>query len=206
MVPLEDSLENLQTEIIPEAPKKSRSGCISFVIDTLETVLLALALFFVINAVTARVRVENISMKPTLEPGELLLVNRVAYKLGNPEIGDIIVFHYPLNPQEDYIKRVIGLAGDQVTINNNQVWVNGSQLNEPYISAPPAYNGSWTVPDDSLFVLGDNRNQSSDSHSWGFVPYDNIVGKALVIYWPVQQFRILEHPQIVNAANTEAYP
>lgn len=196
-------MQTFQTEVIPEQPpQKGRSGCVSFVMDTLETVLLALVLFFVINAISARVRVENISMKPTLQPGEFVLVNRIAYKLGSPAIGDIIVFHYPLNPREDYIKRVIGLPGDLVTVGDGLVKVNDQPLTEPYIAAPPGYIGSWTVPQDSLFVLGDNRNQSSDSHSWGFVPYANIVGKALVIYWPLQQLRLLEHPDIARAANS----
>lgn len=194
-------MDNYRTEIIPEPVKKNtRSGCLSFMIDTVETVLLALILFFGINAVSARVRVENISMKPTLNPGEFVLVNKLAYKLGKAQIGDIIVFHYPKNPKEDYIKRVIGLPGDTVTIQDNSVTVNGQKLDERYISAEPAYSGSWTVPANSLFVLGDNRNQSSDSHSWGFVPYDYVVGKAVFIYWPLQEFQMIEHPNVVNAA------
>jgi len=102
---------------------------------------------------------------------------------------------------EDYIKRVIGLPGDEVRIEGGMVYVNGSLLDEPYIAAPPSYPGVWAVPEDSFFVLGDNRNQSSDSHSWGFVPLENIVGKALVVYWPLDQIKTLYHPLIVNAAN-----
>lgn len=197
-------MENYHTEVVTEPvesrPKKASAGCLNFVVDTLETVLLALVLFFGINAVSARVRVENISMQPTLHAGEFVLVNKLAYKLGKPQIGDIVVFHYPRDPKEDFIKRVIGLPNDTVTVNDGIVAVNGQPLDEPYISAPPAYTGSWTVPPDSLFVLGDNRNQSSDSHSWGYVPLDYVVGKALVIYWPLDQLQILEHPIIVNAA------
>ncbi len=195
-------MDNFHTEIIPETEKpKERSGCLSYVIDTVETVLLALILFFGINAVSARVRVENISMKPTLQPGEFVLVNKIAYKIGKPQVGDIIVFHYPRNPVEDYIKRVIGLPGDTVTVINNTVSVNGTVLDEPYIAAEPNYQGTWVVPADQLFVLGDNRNQSSDSHSWGFVPMNLVVGKALFVYWPLQQFQIIEHPNLVAAAN-----
>lgn len=194
-------MDNFRAEIIPEPPRKEgRSGCLSFTIDTIETVLLALVLFFGINAISARVRVENVSMKPTLQPGEFVLVNKIAYKIGKPEVGDIIVFHYPRDPREDYIKRLIGRPGDEVTVKNGQVSVNGQPLDEPYIAASPAYDGSWTVPTDSLFVLGDNRNQSSDSHSWGFVPLNNVVGKALFIYWPLQQFQVIEHPNTVIAA------
>ena len=199
-------MDNFRTELVEQpAPEEQhenskRSGCISFLTDTLETVLLALVLFFGINAVSARVRVENISMQPTLYQGEFVLVNKVAYKLGQKQIGDIIVFHYPGNPGEDYIKRIIGLPGDEVQISNHQVRVNGQVLNEPYIMAEPNYSGSWIVPDNMIFVLGDNRNQSSDSHRWGYVPFENVVGKALVIYWPFNEFRILDHPQIVSAA------
>ncbi|HEY3343713.1 MAG TPA: signal peptidase I [Anaerolineaceae bacterium] len=194
-------MENFHTEVIPEPVKKDRrSGCLGFTIDTVETVLLALVLFFGINAVSARVRVENISMKPTLNPGEFVLVEKVAYKIGKPQIGDIIVFHYPLDPTQDYIKRVIGRPGDTVVVSNGKVSVNGTTLDEPYIAAPPSYTGSWTVPLDSLFVLGDNRNQSSDSHIWKFVPLNLVVGKALFIYWPLQQFQVIDHPNVANAA------
>ncbi len=194
-------MEDYRTEVIPgPAPKSRRSGCLSFAIDTAETILLALILFFGINAVSARVRVDNISMKPTLQPGEFVLVSKVAYKIGKPQVGDIIVFHYPLNTQEEYIKRVIGTPGDQVTVRDGQVFVNGQALVEPYIAAPPTAGGSWTVPADSLFVLGDNRNQSSDSRSWGFVPLNLVVGKALFIYWPLEEFQLIQHPDVVNAA------
>lgn len=195
-------MENFHTEVIPEPAKKDRrSGCLGFTIDTVETVVLALILFFGINAVSARVRVENISMKPTLNPDEFVLVEKIAYKIGKPQIGDIIVFHYPLDPTQDYIKRVIGRPGDTVVVANGKVSVNGTVLDEPYIAAPPTYNGSWTVPQDALFVLGDNRNESSDSHIWKFVPLNLVVGKALFIYWPLQQFQVIDHPNVANAAS-----
>ena len=81
--------------------------------------------------------------------------------------------------------------------------MNGGKMDEAYIAEPPGYDGEWIVPPDSVFVLGDNRNQSSDSHSWGFVPTDDIVGKAIVIYWPLDELKIINSPAIVNAANTE---
>lgn len=199
-------MDEFRTEPLPEPEagpderKRNRSGCVSFAIDTLETILLALILFFAINAISARVRVDNISMKPTLQAGEFLLLNRLAYRLGSPQTGDIVVFHYPGDPKEDYIKRVIGTPGDKVEVGNRMVTVNGVTLNEPYIAEAPLYTGSWTVPGDSLFVLGDNRNQSSDSHSWGFVPLKNVVGKALLIYWPPSEMRILDHARQVQAA------
>ncbi len=194
------SLENAQ---LPDenTPPGSRSAWVRFLLETLQTVIMAVALYFLIDAVVARVRVENISMEPTLQPGEFILVNKLAYRLGEFRYGDIVVFHYPPNPAEDYIKRVIGLPGDEITVEKGQVFVNGYGLSEPYISSPPDYGGEWKVPDDAIFVLGDNRNQSSDSHSWGFVPRDYVVGKALVIYWPVDKLKVLNQPITVNAAN-----
>lgn len=171
-----------------------------FLVETFQTILLALVLYFLIDSVVARVRVENVSMKPTLLPDERLLVSKLAYRFGEVERGDIIVFHFPANPSEDYIKRVIGLPGDQIQIRDGKVFVNGRELEEDYITTPVMYNGEWVVPKDSLFVLGDNRNQSSDSHSWGFVPLQNVIGKALVVYWPLDKIKFLSHSGEVYAA------
>ena len=96
---------------------------------------------------------------------------------------------------------MVGLPGETIAVHDNKVYVNNQPLDEPYIAAPPQYTGEWTVPPDQVFVLGDNRNQSSDSHSWGFVPHDLIVGRALVIYWPLDKLKILNQSPVVNAAN-----
>lgn len=197
-------MENLQSEILPDdsgQPKrKNRSGAMGVFFDMFETILLALILFLAINAVSSRVRVENISMKPTLQPGNLLLVNKLAYKWGEPKHGDIIVFHYQGSRNEDYIKRLIGLQGDVVEVKGGIVYINGNGLTEPFIADLPAYEGSWTVPVGQVFVLGDNRNNSSDSHQWGFVPMEDIVGKAIFIYWPIDSIRTLSLPDLVKAA------
>ncbi len=170
------------------------------VFDVLETVFLAIFLFLGINAVSARIKVESVSMQPTLYEGDFVFVNRMAYRLGQPQRGDIIVFRYPPDPtQIPYIKRVIGLPGDQITISKGQVLLNGVPLTEPYIAAPPARGGSWVVPSNSLFVMGDNRNNSSDSRSWGFVPFENVIGKAEVVYMPVQHWAMLHQPSAAAA-------
>jgi signal peptidase I len=91
---------------------------------------------------------------------------------------------------------VIGLPGDVVSVQNGVVAVNGLTLNEPYIAASPAYSGEWIVPDENLFVLGDNRNDSSDSHSWGYLPLEKVVGKAVVIYWPPTFWKVIEHTEV----------
>ena len=189
--------ENNETEPQKETKKLS---CMGFIIDTVETILLALILFLGINAVSARVRVENVSMEPTLTQGEFLLVNRVAYKFGTPKIGDIIIFHAPGVEDLDYIKRLIGRPGDTVHIEGGVVYVNGQALYETYIAEAPTYSGTWEVPEGQFFVLGDNRNNSSYSHLWGFIPEDSVVGKALLIYWPLDAVSLLTGATTVQAA------
>jgi signal peptidase I len=194
-------IESIEHPPLPEdtnSPQKI--GWKRFLMDTVETILLALILTFGINLVSARVRVENVSMQPTLHQGEFLLVNKIAYKNSLPRTGDIIVFHAPPEPGEDFIKRVIGAPGDHVLIKQGRVYVNDIQLEEDYIADVPMYNGQWDVPEDSLFVLGDNRNSSSDSHVWGWVPLKNVVGKALLIYWPISEARFFQHSNTVLAS------
>jgi signal peptidase I len=111
----------------------------------------------------------------------------------------VIVFHYPRNPTEEYIKRIIGLSGDRVKISNGQVYVNDQLIAEPYIAAPPSYQSEWLVPEEALFVLGDNRNNSSDSHNWGPVPMENVIGKALLVYWPPQVWGLIDAQSTASA-------
>lgn len=172
--------------------KRALSG----LFEILQMLAMALVLYFIIDSVIARVRVFNISMEPTLVQGEILMVNKLQYKFSDMQYGDIITFHYPLDPERDYVKRLIGLPGDEVVIENGEVFVNGSELYEPYISASPEYEGTWQVPQKNLFVLGDNRNPSADSHIWGFVPFENVIGKAFLVYWPVTHIRTLSTPNI----------
>ena len=198
-------MENFQAEIVPDPapdePEEETGGARRYLVDMAETIVLALLLFLGINAISARIRIESISMQPTLFAGDYVIVSKLAYRLGEPQRGDVIIFHYPPDPQrEPYIKRVIGLPGDEVEVRDKQVFVNGEQLAEPYISAEPNYVGTWTVPPDSLFVLGDNRNNSSDSHAWGMVPLKNVIGKAEVVYWPPTQWKMLNE-EIAVAAN-----
>lgn len=181
--------ERPTTEETPAEPAhRSRRA---FILEALETVVLALALFLIINAISARIRVEGSSMEPTLHNGELVIVSKLHYFLGEPRREDVIVFHLPQDPDQEYIKRVVGLPGDHIEIKEGQVLVNGERLEEPYLDYAPIYSGSWDVPQDSLFVLGDNRNNSSDSHEWGPVPLDYVVGKALLVYWPPDAWRTI---------------
>jgi signal peptidase I len=199
---MEARLETLQQEEQPEeqlipVPLEEKMNWGRFALDIIETLVLAVILFIGINAVSARVRVDGFSMRPTLEDGEFVLVSKLNYQFGAVERGDIIVFHYPMDPEQELIKRVIGLAGDHIRVGEGTVTVNGQILDEPYIAAAPMYFGEWDVPDGQLFVLGDNRNDSSDSHSWGLLPAKNIVGKAVMIYWPPPMWEVIKHKELL---------
>ncbi|HJS19314.1 MAG TPA: signal peptidase I [Anaerolineales bacterium] len=177
----------------PEPVTEQPANWKRFVLDILETLVLAVVLYFGINAVSARVRVDGFSMRPTLQDGEYILVNKLAYKFTEPIRGDIVVFVFPINPAEDLIKRIIGIPGDTITIQDGVLTVNGVVVDEPYINAPPAYNGTWQVPEGQLFVLGDNRNDSRDSHQWGLLPIENVIGRAVLIYWPPEEWKVIRH-------------
>lgn len=166
--------------------------------EIVETLLLTFFIFWLVNSLVGRYRIDGSSMNPTLQHGEYLLINNLAYYLNEPQRGDIIVFHHP-NSDLNLIKRVIGLPGDQIEISNQHVKVNGVTLNEPYIQAEPTYSGNWTVPEGEYFVLGDNRNSSSDSHSWQYLPSENIIGKAIFIYYPFTEWgRVPHHPHPIE--------
>jgi len=198
--PSEPGLEPIEVQPVEQPdPAIRRAEIRRMIFDVVETLLLALVLYFGIDAISSRVRVENVSMQPTLFEGEFVLVSKMSYWVGKPEIGDIVVFHAPTEPGEDFIKRVIGTPGDIITVEDGKVFVNDYRLDEPYIADVPRYEGEWQVPDGEYFVLGDNRNQSSDSHSWGYVTADKFVGKAVLVYWPFNQFEVLNHPEIVSA-------
>jgi len=201
-------LETTQPEIQvqTESQPQPANDWKRFLLDILETVILAVVLYFGINAISARVRVDGLSMNPTLQNGEYVLVSRMSYKLGQPQRGDIIVFSIPGDQSQDLIKRVIGLPGETISIRNNEVLVNGEQLDEPYIAQSPVYSGEWIVGEEQLFVLGDNRNASKDSHQWGLLPEENIIGKALLIYWPPSEWKLINHTEqtFVTSAEQDA--
>ena len=194
---MEGRLEQYHTETISDSQEteERRSGFLRFIIDVVETLVLSVILFAVINAVSARIRVDGASMEPTLHSGEFVIVNKLAYRL-----GDVIVFRFPRDPEQEYIKRVIGVPGDRVEIRGGRVHLNGALLDENYIAASPAYEAAWDVPVDGLFVLGDNRNNSSDSHNWGTVPMNYVIGRAIFVYWPPTHWGVVENPSTASAA------
>jgi signal peptidase I len=182
-----------------ETPPPSQARRI--IIETIETIVLAVVLFLAINFISARIRVDGSSMEPNFHNGDYVIVNRVAYQTGEIERGDVVVFPYPQNEEVDYIKRVVGLPGDQVAIYGGVVYLNGEAVPETYVMEPWSFDlAEQTVPEGSVFVLGDNRNNSEDSRSWGFLSIDKIIGKAVFRYWPFDTMGVVYHPDIVLAA------
>jgi signal peptidase I len=161
--------------------------------EIVETALLTLIIFLVLNTLTGRFQVRGSSMEPTLHDGQYLVVSKVAYWLRPTERGDIVVFRPPNGLSDDYIKRIVGLPGEQVRITDGQVLVDGVPLEETYVINQSTYSGSWKLGSDEYFVLGDNRNNSSDSHTWGTLPGENIIGKAWLCYWPLEALGLVLH-------------
>ncbi len=180
--------------------------------ELFETVILALLFFLALQFSLGNYRVEGASMLPTLEEGEYLIVNKLVYlrfdprdivslipyvdivndadafPFHAPRRGEVVIFEFPNNPERDFVKRVIGLPGDTVEIQRGTVIVNSIPLNEPYITRRDTGTmGRITVPENGYFVLGDNRRGSNDSRNWGSVPIDNIIGRALVTFWPLDR-------------------
>jgi signal peptidase I len=165
--------------------------------EIVETLILTLVIFLLIRFAVQNFRIEGFSMEPNFHDGQFLIVNKVTYMVHPPDRGDVIVFVPPTSASRDFIKRVIGLPGDHIQIVNGRVLVNDQPLQEPYPLNPASYSfGEVTVPPGEYFVLGDNRNNSSDSHSWGTVSLDKIIGKAWITYWP---------PQVMGLVPTYSY-
>lgn len=160
----------------------------------LRDLLIVAATLFIIFFLYQPVRVEGTSMNPGLENEDRLFIDKVAVRLGDIHRGDIVVFHYPRDPTKSYIKRVIGLPGDTVSIDHGRVFVNARFLAEPYV--PVRFEDDRSLPQVTLdpgdfFVLGDHRNIASDSRDFGPVPRGDIYGKAAFVYWPVDQAGIV---------------
>lgn len=167
-------------------------------------IFIAVLVAVIIRAGVAEARVvPTPSMVPTVQPGDRLLVEKIAYRFTGPSRGDIIVFEPPFGlpasflqkmtgMEDDYLKRVIGLPGDTLEVKNGQVLVNGQPLVEPYIQEAPQYvMQPVKVPEGKLFVLGDNRNNSNDSHAWGFLDVSAVHGRAVARFWPLNRVSAL---------------
>ena len=171
-----------------------------------ETIILIALIYTLVNLASARFVVDGPSMQPNFATGQFVIVSRINYLLNDPQRGDVVVFNYPGDPTQDYIKRVIGLPGDTVEIRDTHVYVNNVELDEPYINEPctvnTCRNNTWHLGADQFFMMGDNRNHSSDSRFFGPVERHFIVGKALVRYWPPQDWGIIHsYPQTLSGSN-----
>ncbi len=160
----------------------------AFLRDILLIVVAAVVITLLIQTTVPKSSVIGYSMEPSLQNGQQLLINKVLYYFREPERGDVIILHPPppYSPETDpFIKRIIALPGDTIEVKNGAVYVNGLKLDEPYIKEPPAYNLQLKkIPENEYFVLGDNRNNASDSHNGWTVPRQNIIGKAWLSIWP----------------------
>jgi len=221
---MERSIPEPTIESTPPAPPEA--SLLDMIWEFVQTILLALIIFLLIRNVVQNFRIEGISMEPNFHNGQFLIVNRFAYCPGlhldispmnihwektwcvrQPRRGDVIVFEYPRDPSRDFIKRVIGLPGDTVEIKAGKVYINGQLLPEPFGPNPGSYSaGPVTVGPDDVYVMGDNRNNSSDSHAWGPLPEKYIIGKAWVSYWPPQYWAIVPHYDLTNLSANAGTP
>lgn len=175
---------------LPDSPKSPLWLKIK---ENLLILIIALGLALLIRTFIAEPRfIPSDSMIPTLQLGDRLVVEKISYRFHSPEIGDIVVFEPPTQLQiqgyakdQAFIKRVIGESGQIVSVANGKVYINNKPLQEDYIAEPPDYRwGPKQVPENQVFVMGDNRNNSNDSHIWGFLPTENIIGRAWFRFWP----------------------
>jgi signal peptidase I len=137
--------------------------------------------------------IHQVSMRPTLEEGDRVLISRLTYHFRDPARGDVIVFHSPMDSTEDLVKRIVAIPGDRVAVTEGKLYVNGEAQTEPYLLEQRTNDGllEMEIPDGYVFVLGDNRNNSTDSRVFGAIPRDFIIGSALVVYWPFGHWKTL---------------
>lgn len=167
--------------------------------EIVETALLTAIIFLVVNLIIGRFRIESVSMLPNLVEGEYVIVDKVSYAVRPPERGDIVVIKRVGSP--DLIKRVIGLPGETIEVHSGQTFINGVALNEPYVAHPPTYDlAATTVEPGRFYVLGDNRSNSQDSHVFGSIAKEDIIGRAWIIYWPPPDWKIVPHYTYAAAA------
>lgn len=166
-----------------------------------ESLVIAVVLaLFIIFFIAQSFLVQGDSMEPSLHDGERLLVDKVTYRFRPPERGEIIVFSFPKDPRRKFIKRVIGVPGDVIEIRNRTLFINGVPIEEEYIRGPMYQPyGPITVPEGTVWVLGDNRNNSEDSRfpDVGPVPLDLVVGRALLVYWPLNKAGLISVPKVL---------
>jgi len=171
------------------------------------TILIALAIFALFRVTLQGYTVQYSCMLPNIEDGEWIMVRKAGYFFSHPQRGEVIIFKPDNGSQFPYIKRVIAVPGDTVEVKHNKVFINDIPLEEEYIMEPPHYTmPPKEIPTDEYFVLGDNRNNSNDSHAGWTVPRKNIIGKAWFVYWPPGKWRVIKHysyPELTGAGKQE---
>lgn len=176
---------------------------IDFVMDILETITFVGSIFIVVYLFIAQPhQIKGISMDDTFHNGDYILTSKISYKFESPQLGDVVVFQSPNNPDIDYIKRIIGTPGDRISVQNGAVVRNGVALEEPYAKRPiNVFEGGFlkndqevVVPEGNYFAMGDNRPRSSDSREFGFVPFEHIIGKVFFRYFPPQATGMINNP------------
>jgi signal peptidase I len=168
----------------------------STILQILATLVVALLIFFGVQAIIESRVVEGSSMEANLHNGQRLIVVKAAYWFGEPQRGDVIIFTHPDDPQRTLVKRVIGLPGEQIEIKDGAVYINGSPLDEPYTKELEDTNCQASycnleIPAGEYFVMGDNREASSDSRYWGTVPREDIIGRVWLLYWPLGDWHLV---------------
>ena len=189
LVPTENSSPADVNPIGDSTPSRTENGSGGLGLWVRDLLISAAVSIVIILFLYQPVRVEGTSMLPRLEDHDRLFINKFVYHITSIEHGDVVVFHYPRNPEESYIKRVIALPGDKLRIDHGQVWVNGKALVENYV--PDMFRDTVSyaqtiIPDDCYFVMGDHRSISRDSREFGVVERDLIYGKAVFVYWPAR--------------------
>ncbi len=165
-----------------------------YIRDILITILIAVVLFFLMQTMVGAFKVYGMSSYPNIQPGDYVLLEKTSYFFRDPKRGEMIILHSPGGSQVDLIKRVIGIPGDSVEVRDGKVYINDTALAEPYLNETPRYTyHKITVPENSYFVLGDNRNVALDSHSGWFLPEEDVMGRAWLIYWPPDRMQVVKH-------------
>ncbi len=187
--------EESQEDAEREAPPRSRrTGFKAMLFDVLETLLLTIVFYAVLSTFVGRYKVLSVSMEPRLYEGEYLIISKQTHKIWPLERGDVVVFRYPRDFKKNYIKRIIGLPGEAVELRDGKLYINDEFTPEPWIAEQTQGTyGRWSLGEDEYFVMGDNRNNSSDSRAWGPVKSQYIIGKALFCYWPVRCWGFIQH-------------
>lgn len=186
--PFDDDLDGLDEESPPTWWMILR--------ELTETIVLSLIIFLLMRQVVQNYRIESHSMEPNFIEGQFILVNKLAYTLGEPSRGDVLVFHNPSNNDEDYIKRLIALPGDTLEIKDQAVYINGEPLDEPFIAnkiSPGRVHPPVEIQPGNIFVMGDNRPNSQDSRAFGQLSQDLIVGQAWLRVWPLDVWGFIKH-------------